>query len=475
MYNKKAQESGSPMNTVVVIAIIAIVLGGVFFLIIRAELTKKLSELPLEEEVQGEVAVPDICPVRVGYFAQGFPGIDETKTRLYLNQFSSQDLKTSFPNGIYTNNEFNQLWINNMNYWGAGDDIPIGSIIKSPGGDMGTIRFNCNAAELVKPLKTPYVSDNVYDTFNGAFFIAGLSLEGKKILCKENRVYSIFECIGGNIVSNRLEDRFTVSYLISMTRVSKETIRVNCGGATGFNNVNGKLDYKTRIGGDFGTRIYNYDPEAGGGMDILQREMTFVWDEANKKAFVNFYVRFNGPIINSGTISTEDFKDKSPAEAITFIKNKISINNEEEDRTLSVSVYNIITLSNPLHTQVPPKEIFIDNLRFMIKWLGELNTAEDYDIGAKSIRELSKESESSIIKFLKEKSDIDKLSSQACAYECLFDNKWESCIQKDWNFCSSADEKKCIEYQWGDKFELFNPFATSSYSAELTRQGVVED
>jgi len=466
MYNKKAQESGGPMNTVVVIAIIAIVLGGVFFFIIRAELTKKLSELPLEEEVQGEVTVPDICPVRVGYFAQGLPGIDEDKTRLYLNQFSSQDLQTSFPNGIYTNNEFNQLWINNMNYWGIGDDIPIGSITKSPGGDMGTIRFNCNAAELVKPLKTPYVSDNLYDVFNGAFFIAGLSLEGKKILCKENRIYSIFECIGGSTIANRLEDRFTVSYPVSMTRASKEMIRVNCGGATGFNNVKDKLNYKTGIGGNFGNIPTYIDPETT-RVYTLQRQMTFVWDEANKKAFVNYYMRYtqNGAITNLGTFSIEDFKDKSPADASAFIQSKISIN-VDEDKVLSQAVYYIITSKT--------KEDFINSLQYMTSSVGSLLPEGDkkYTIADTSVKELSKHSIPSVIDTLKRESTIDKLSSQACTYECLFDNKWESCTQKDWNFCS-ADGKKCTAYQWGDKFELFNPFAISSYNAELTRQGVV--
>lgn len=469
MYNKKAQESGGPMNTVVVIAIIAIVLGGIFFFIIRAELTKKLSELPLEEEVQGEVTVPDICPVRVGYFAQGFSGIDDKKTHLYLYQFYPQDTQTSFPNGIYTSNEFNRLWINNMNYWGAGDDIPIGSITKSTGGDIGTIRFYCNAPELVKPLLTPYVSDNVYATFNGAFFIAGLSLEGKKILCKENRVYSIFECLGGDAIANRLKAYFAESYFVSMKRGGKEMIRVNCGGATGFANVKEKLNYKTRIGGDFGTTYdYTYaDPEAGGGADVWKREMTFVWDEANKKAFANFYIRFNGPIINTGTISIEDFKEKNYADAHTFIKNRIAIGSTE-DEALSVALYYIITSKT--------KEEFIQSMQFMVGRVGELLPEGDknYDIGTVPIKELSKNSANYIIATLNDKSDIDKLSSQSCTYECLFDNKWERCIQKNWNFCSSADEKKCIDYQWGDKFELFNPFAISSYNAELTRQGVIE-
>jgi len=89
LHNKKAQGISTP-NMIVAAVIVGLVIAAVYFFIIRAELTKRLSELPLEEEVEEEVEVVPECNVK-GYVRMaediGRPEIhyiEGNPTNLYL-------------------------------------------------------------------------------------------------------------------------------------------------------------------------------------------------------------------------------------------------------------------------------------------------------------------------------------------------------------------------------------------------------
>lgn len=66
--NKKAQATGTPINTIVVLIVIVLVIAGIFYLIIRAELTKKFEELPgpSEREETVTIEVKEVCPIESG-------------------------------------------------------------------------------------------------------------------------------------------------------------------------------------------------------------------------------------------------------------------------------------------------------------------------------------------------------------------------------------------------------------------------
>lgn len=64
MINKKGAEM--TMNTLVVLIVVALVIGGVFYFIIRAEISQRLTELPFEEYKESEIVVlPEECPVKL--------------------------------------------------------------------------------------------------------------------------------------------------------------------------------------------------------------------------------------------------------------------------------------------------------------------------------------------------------------------------------------------------------------------------
>jgi len=458
MYNKKAQESGSPMNTVVVIAIIAIVLGGVFFLIIRAELTKKLSELPLEEEVQGEVAVPDICPVRVGYLGN--------LGSLFYLYYSPKILATTPPLNIYTDNEGKILklyisWLNRKK---------IGEIVKDEKTGNSVLRFYCNAAEMAKPT---IVTPLIFEKIGNSFFIPGFALGGKKILCKEDRVYSIFECLEGNELKTQLAAYLLANAPLSFKKSNKEVVKIKCDKS------------QTAIRGKFTISDVRFKSNLLTSLSPTiryTREVEFIWDVCTEKAYsisrVHAFEIKGGSIWeNPDSYTTEVYSieaGKDKATALKEIKEKVYFSNlfQSVDVEIFAAKRGDLVFSNTYGIlNAKNKEEFLLKLQRFTLAFCDFSTADDTkDIMKEhgwggtwsgSVSDGSCSQVSILQDELKDYSSyVDKTFSlpsftyECCGYQCKLPEKdtWEDCKMAGEKFCS-ADAKNCIEYEsWNDEF-----------------------
>jgi hypothetical protein len=453
-YNKKAQESGGPMNTVVVIAIIAIVLGGVFFFIIRAELTKKLSELPLEEEVQGEVAVPDICPVRVGYLGN--------LGSLFYLYYSPKILATTPHLDIYTDSEGKilKLYINWLNR------KKIGEIVKDEKTGNSVLRFYCNAAEMAKPT---IVTPLIFEKIGNSFFIPGFALGGKKILCKENRIYSIFECLEGNELKTQLAAYLLANAPLSFKKSNKEVVKMKCDKS------------QTAITGKFmiSDVRFKMNPLTSLSPTIrYTREVEFVWDACTKKAYaisrMHTFEKEGGSIwekpdsYTTEVYSIEQGKDKTAV--LNEIKEKVYFSNifKSVDDEIFVKNRGDVLFSNTYGVlNAKNKEEFLFKLQRFT--LGFCNFyAEDimkgHGWGGTWSGGVSEGSCSQVFNLQSMPKDpssyVDKTFSlpsstyECCGYQCKLPEKdiWEDCKMAGEKFCS-ADAKNCIEYEsWNDEF-----------------------
>lgn len=478
MKGKKGQESTST-NYLTTGIIVALVVVTVFISIIRAETIQKLRDLPSgEEEVEEQVEVTMACQINQGYTKQS-DACDGMEC-LHINLG-----KSSYPTPIYV--QGNKIYVSQF-----GSDTQVG-VVESKAG-YSILRFYCNAKDLGTE------GNAFFDSFNGAYFLGGISQGGEKTLCKGNVTYDIFQCSGGLELRNRLVSKIMTMNLKSMKRGSQGIIRIK-GEVNAKENAKFQFTETGYFSRDLSNRInwnfYNDFPAAS-TLTLttdFRREIQFVWDECQNKAFaisyLGVYLRYlrwtsYNPVpylsrirfqdSTSGNVRSLLFKEiftrlDSPGSFLGFfgdpsISAGFLMGNKEEE--FLVSVLNVLKSKS--------QDDFISNLAdFTILFCEDYKQTPSFYGWLDNWQGSISEGECDMIDGMEKEKAVAYINStffnpkqKYCgSYECLLDGKWQECQFFFDKFCSKQNPKNCVGYAWGDVFEFYDPVEKESRAYTL--------
>lgn len=493
-HNKKAQAESGPMNTIVAVAIIVLVLGGVFFFIIRAELTKKLSELPLVEEVQGEVSVPDICPFEIGYLKQ-----EGDLLRFYLKD-SSEPTKFYLRNGLGWGSGIEGWFVEYALTGLLASDLPVG-FVKGTAGNM-LISIYCNVPSLSG---NKIQETGLLRILHNSYFIESYSKAGKRIVCrKEMMPDDLDSCSDGKRFMNQIEKRIVDSYLLSVKRGNNEIIKIKpeC--------TSGKLTFKRNIEVGVGQTSYpnQWDEEYGEqiikkGFPGFSRKVEFVWDECQKSASAISTLDSRYPDGTKYSFKERDAMiSKSDVGLLLYQKYFNSESYKECQNEFAQNANEVLKNSNTKETFATSISKFLGY--FCLKQNGFVepglftfkSTALGCDWGGKNdvwtpLTAFEAGSTPKCSEFVLNNVDyintalrLGSRSDAGCSacssengYQCRFVTdaglgNWEDCVPVSGMFCSKIDNKKCVAYEWNDMFEFADSWTISKYKMQLTEEGL---
>jgi hypothetical protein len=493
-HNKKAQAESGPMNTIVAVAIIVLVLGGVFFFIIRAELTKKLSELPLVEEVQGEVSVPDICPFEIGYLKQ-----EGDLLRFYLKD-SSEPTKFYLRNGLGWGSGIEGWFVEYALTGLLASDLPVG-FVKGTAGNM-LISIYCNVPSLSG---NKIQETGLLRILHNSYFIESYSKAGKRIVCrKEMMPDDLDSCSDGKRFMNQIEKRIVDSYLLSVKRGNNEIIKIKpeC--------TSGKLTFKRNIEVGVGqTKYFGWENEYGEQIIGKQsdfgsgRKVEFVWDECQKSASAvsTLFVRYPygtaypsierdamisksdvGLLLYQKYFNSENYKG-CQSEFIQNANEVLKNSNTKDTFAASISKF-LGYFCLKQNGFVEPGLFTFKSPALGCDWGGKDDVWTPVTAPLTAPGEQKCSEFASDINYINTALRLSSRSDAGCStcssengYQCRFVTdaglgNWEDCVPVSGIFCSKTGNKKCVAYEWNDMFEFDDSWTISKYKMQLTEEGL---